>query len=103
MSNSDKKDGYTNDELKDLVILGLQQPGKKISEINGTGAYIGTKAQEKYQELPVWHSKPELDKFIINKTNIPESKLKEYPSRDDGRGPFYMDVARVMTQLRKDK
>ncbi len=103
MSDASKKNGYTTDELRDLVILGLQQPGSKISEIKGTGAYVGSKTQIKYQELPIWHSKPEIDKFILKKVNVPESKLKEYPSREDGRGPFYMDVARVMTQLRKDR
>ena len=94
---------YTKDELKNLVILALNQPGRKISEIKGTGAYVGTKSQAKYQELPIWHSKPEVDQFILGKIDVNPDKLKEYPSRNDGRGPFYADVAHVMTELRKNK
>ncbi|MDA1347160.1 MAG: MoxR family ATPase [Crenarchaeota archaeon] len=104
MSSSENKNGYTTDELKDLVILGLNQPGKRISDIKGTTAYVGIREQEKYQELPIWHNKTEIDDFIKEKINVPESKFKSYPSRPDSNfNPFYMDVARIMTQLRQDK
>ena len=64
---------YKNN-LKKTVILGLTQPGKTIEQVRqwdmkyrnpSTGTWDGDVEQEKYRDLPIWHSKGEIDAFVI--------------------------------------
>ena len=99
--------GYSKDELKDAIILGLNEPGQTISELRGKDRnewwLPDDKEQEKYSDIPVWHNKPEIDEFVAKKINIPQEKLAPFPSRGtDGVPIFYQEVAGVLSQLRAD-
>ena len=100
---------YKNN-LKKTVILGLTQPGKTIEEIRyerkhripSSVTWEGDEKQKKYRDLPIWHSKGEIDAFIIKQLNVPDEVVNErFPSRDDF-GQFYMDVVHDITELRNE-
>ncbi|MBI1663633.1 MAG: AAA family ATPase [Nitrosopumilus sp.] len=100
----DLDENISNNEISkaipELVKLGLEQPGKTIKDINHYLLNVGDKEQLMYADLPIWHQKKEIDKFVQNKLNLTNKQIADlkYPS---GKNKFYQDVVSAISKLRE--
>lgn len=88
-------------EIPKLVKLGLYSEGKKIDDLE-TNA-MGDLSEIPYKDLPVWHSKSEIDKFVIEQGGFSIDEIKvQYPSdQETNVTKIYREVEHEIRKLRK--
>ncbi|MBN19571.1 MAG: hypothetical protein CL758_08880 [Chloroflexi bacterium] len=96
---------YTKFDLKNAITYGLNQPGRKISEILSRQDYESVESQEVYEELRVWHKMDEMYEWCKNKLNVPAEKIVAFSSStpESERGQLYNEIVDIITELRDDE
>ena len=83
--------------LPELVWQGLTQPGFAISDIGKTLTQ-GSKDQQRLRDSNVWHSKPQIDDYVIQHSNLRFSDYKPGKSRNE----LYKAIATEISLLRQN-
>ena len=83
--------------LPDLVWQGLKQPGSAISDL-GQALTQGSKDQQRFRDSNVWHSKPQIDKYVEQHSNLRFSDYKPGKSRNE----LYKAIATEISLLRQN-
>jgi MoxR-like ATPase len=89
-------------KIPEFVYLGLIQKGKTINEINPNLITKGDEKQKRFSELPIWHSKKEIDKFVQKKLKLTDEQIAGIVY-DDGKNKFYYSIVQVISKLRKEE
>lgn len=76
----------------------LQLPGRPIREIRRAAPHQGDPAARPFQDRPVWHSKPDLDRCVAARLKLDEERVAG-PLRDDGE--LYAAVSAEISHLRR--
>lgn len=83
--------------LPELVWQGLNQPGSAISEIEKT-LTRGSQDQQIFKNNKVWHSKPQIDKYVEQHSKL---RFKDYkPGKS--KNELYKAIANEISLLRKN-
>ena len=65
------------EKIPELVNLGLLQRGKTIEELDSNLIDKGDSNQEQFANLPIWHTKKEMDRFVQEKLKLTDSQFNE--------------------------
>ena len=100
MSKSHPRVTYPEFEgLEKFVWEGLNTAGRSISQIRDEDkrSVSGGLEHKESKDKPIWHSKTELDKFVVEKLGL---KLDGFPKKTR-ENPFYTKMTREIGKLRK--
>lgn len=86
------------DQIRDMILFGLAQPGSIINKLeSGNRRYPGDSSQQKYQKKPVWHKRSDLIIYVAKKLRINPELWG--PNRVSNN--FYNPVDQEIAKLRK--
>lgn len=85
-----------------FVLKGLMQKGKSIEDINPDLLLKGQDSEKEFANLPVWHNKKDLDKFVQDKIKLSDEEVKN-TVYDDGREKLWREVEKIIRQLRQEE
>ena len=104
-TDSEKDIIFEDEILKTIpqfVYLGLMKKGKTISEIFQNNAPDPSNHQEEeFRDVPVWHSKKEIDEFVKHQMNLTDEKIEKM-KYEDGKNKFYYKIVQTISQLRNN-